>query len=107
MTCECQKGIILRQGDDSNALGNSIVFNLNTDLVLTGYKAVFQVGEVRYEWNNITSKRLELRITAEQTATLPVGTTIGGLKIYDNANRPVTVLEIPVRVQPIIVQNED
>ena len=107
MVCECQKGIIIRQGDDTNALGNLIVFNINTDLNLSGYSAVFQAGEVRYEWSDIQSKRLELILTAEQTESLPTGTTIGGLKIYDNAGRAITVLDIPVRVQPIIVQNEE
>lgn len=108
MDCSCQKGIIIRQGDDTNALGNSIVFNIITDIDLTGYTAVFQVNELRYEWADITSKRLEMYFTAEQTATLPTGTSYGALKIYDNNDLAYTVISnIPVRVQPIIVQNEE
>lgn len=108
MDCSCQKGIIIRQGDDTNALGNSIVFNITTDIDLTGYTAVFQVNELRYEWADITSKRLEMYFTAEQTATLPTGTSYGALKIYDNNDLAYTVISnIPVRVQPIMVQNEE
>lgn len=106
-SCACQKGIIIRQGDDTNALGMAIIFNLNTDLDLTGFKAVFQVNDLRYTWDDITSKRLEMHFTREQTATLPLGTSYGAFKVYDNSDLAVTVLSnIPVRVQPLIVENE-
>lgn len=106
-SCACQKGIIIRQGDDTNALGMAIIFNLNTDLDLTGFKAVFQVNDLRYTWDDITSKRLEMHFTREQTATLPLGTSYGAFKVYDNNDLAVTVLSnIPVRVQPLIVENE-
>ena len=106
MTCGCQKGIMIRQGDDTNALGNSITFVLNTEIDLTGFTAVFQVDSVRYEWDDITSKRLELVLTAEQTATLPVGTSYGALKIYDADGLANTIIaNIPVYVQPMVVEN--
>lgn len=106
MDCSCQKGIIIRQGDDTNALGNSIVFNITTDIDLTGFTAVFQVNDLRFEWADITSKRLEMYFTAEQTATLPLGTSYGALKIYDSNDLAYTAISnIPVRVQPLIVEN--
>lgn len=108
MSCTCQQGIIIRQGDDTNALGNSIVFVLNTELDLTGFTAVFQVASVRYEWDDITSKRLELVLTAEQTAILPFGTSYGALKIYDpNGLAKTIIADIPVYTQPLIVENEE
>lgn len=107
MSCECQKGIIIRQGDDTNSLGNSIVFNLTTDLDLTGFTAVFQVESLRFEWEDITSKELSMYFTAEQTQTLPVGTSYGALKIYDSQGLANTVISnIPVRVLPLVVANE-
>ena len=108
MACTaCSRGIITRRGDDTNALGIAILFNLNTDLDLTGYTAVFQVNDLRYTWDDITSKRLEMHFTREQTMTLPVGTSYGALKIYDNNGLAITVKSnIPVRVQRLMVDNE-
>ena len=104
--CGCQAGFIIVQGDDTNALGNSIIFRLKTDLDLTGYKAVFQVEHLRYEWNDITSKELSLVFTREQTATIEEGSYLGALKIYDNNDLAVTVIRnIPVNVLPMVVDN--
>lgn len=104
--CGCPKGITIVQGDDTNALGNSIVFTLKTDLDLTGYSAVFQVEELRYEWNDITSKELSLVFNREQTATLEEGVHLGALKIYDNNDLAVTVIRnISVTVLPLVVEN--
>ncbi len=106
MNCTCQEGIIIRQGDDTNALGNSIIFNLTTELDLTGFKAVFQVDELRYEWNDITNKQLYMDFSADDTAKLPVGTSYGALKIYDSNGLATTVISnIPVRVLPLVVEN--
>lgn len=106
MACGCQQGIKLTQGDDTNALGNSIVFTLNTDLDLTGYTAVFQVESIRKTWDDITSKELDLVITKEETAALSVGTHLGALKIYDSDGLAVTVIRnIPVYVESLVVEN--
>ena len=108
MNCGCQQGIIIRQGDDTNSLGNSIVFNITTDLDLTGYTAVFQVNDLRFEWEDITSKQLAMYFTAEETISLPVGTSYGALKIYDNNGLANTVIsDIPVRVLPLMVENTE
>lgn len=104
--CGCQAGFNIVQGDDTNALGDSIIFYLETDLDLTGYKAVFQVESLRYEWNDITTKELSLVFTREQTSTLAEGTYLGALKIYDNNDLAVTVIRnIPVNVLPMVVEN--
>ena len=104
--CSCQQGFIIVQGDDTNALGNSIIFYLETDLDLTGYTAVFQVESLRYEWDDITSKELSLVFTREQTKTLEVGTYLGALKIYDENGLAATVIRnIPVNVLSEVVEN--
>lgn len=106
MACECQSGIKITQGDDTNALGNSIVFTLNTDLDLSGYTAAFQVIDVRKTWSDITSKELTLVLSKEETAKLPVGTHLGALKIYDASGLAVTVIRnIPVYVESMVVEN--
>lgn len=105
--CGCQDGITIVQGDDTNALGNSIIFYLETELDLTGYTAVFQVENLRYEWDDITSKELSLVFTREQTATLEQGSYLGALKIYDSNDLAVTVIRnIPVYVLPMVVENQ-
>lgn len=105
MSC-CNKGFIIVQGDDTNALGNAIIFTLETDLDLTGYKAVFQVESLQYVWDDITSKELSLVFTREETSKLEAGSYTGALKIYDNNDLAVTVIrDIPVNVMPMVVDN--
>lgn len=106
--CGCQEGITIVQGDDTNALGNTIIFTIETDLDLTGYTAVFQVENLQYKWNDITSKTLYLVFNREETATLTVGTQMGALKIYDENDLAVTVIRnIPVNVLSMVVDNDD
>ena len=69
MNCECpQDVIIITQGDDSNAIGGNIVLELDTDLDLKGWTARFQIGEQVWDFDDITSKELNLVITKEQSA---------------------------------------
>lgn len=104
--CGCQGGFTIVQGDDTNALGNSIVFTLETELDLTGYSAIFQVEELQYKWTDITSKILNLVFTREETATLEPGRYMGALKIFDDNDLAVTVIrDIPVNVLPLVVDN--
>ena len=104
--CGCQNGITIVQGDDTNALGNTIVFTLETELDLTGYSAIFQVEHLQYKWNDITSKILNLVFTREQTATLEAGLYMGALKIFDENDLAVTVIRnISVNVLSMVVDN--
>ena len=104
--CGCQKGITIVQGDDTNALGNSIIFTLETELDLTGYSAIFQVEHLQYKWDDITSKILNLVFTREQTATLESGIYNGALKIFDENDLAVTVIRnISVNVLSMVVDN--
>lgn len=106
MACDCSKGFVIVQGDDTNALGNEIVFELDTDLDLTGFSAVFQVESLQYKWTDITSKELYLVFDREKTQTLTPGLYYGALKIYDNNDLAVTVIRnIPINVLPMVVNN--
>lgn len=104
--CNSQNTITIVQGDDTNALNNSIVFTLETDIDLTGYSAIFQVESLQYKWDDISSKELFLVFTKQQTATLEAGMYMGALKIFDPSNLAVTVIRnIPVNVLPMVVDN--
>jgi len=106
MNCGCPAGFTIVQGDDTNALGNSIVFTLETDLDLTGYSAIFQVENLQYKWDDITSKVLNLVFTREETSTLQAGSYLGALKIFDENDLAVTVIRnIPVNVLSMVVEN--
>ena len=104
MKCK-NSGIVITQGDDSNALNNSIFIEISTDMDLTGWFAVFQVSDQSWRWNDISSKKLELIITSQQSAALTPGTHYAGFKIFDNNGLGKTVLtHTPTFVQPMVVQ---
>ncbi len=98
--------ITLRQGDDSNALGREIKITLDTDLDLTGFKAVFQLGDFRQEFNDITSNELFVVIPAAESEKLEVGPLAGALKIYDANGLALTVaVEIKFNIEEKVVDN--
>lgn len=107
MNCECpQDVIIITQGDDSNAIDGNIVLELDTDLDLKGWTARFQIGEQVWDFDDITSKELNLVITKEQSAQMPVGDNWGALKIYDASGLAKTVIRnIKVIVRAEVVSN--
>ena len=75
--------IPITRGDDTNALGAKITVTLETELDLTGFTAVFQVGDFRQTFSDITGKRLEIVIPRSATALMPLGVVQGALKVYD------------------------
>ena len=98
--------ITLRQGDDSNALGREIKIALDTDLDLTGFTAVFQLGDFRQEFDDITSKELFVVIPAAESEKLTVGKMDGALKIYDANKLALTVaVEIKFNIEEKVVDN--
>lgn len=101
------KGFTITQGDDSNALGNTMGFELETDLDLTGYRAIFQIARLQWKFDDITSKELSFVVTKEQSYELMEGVEYGALKIFDADNRPVTIIrDIPVYVKTQVVDND-
>jgi len=71
--------ILLRRGDDKTLAINMITSSSPTDLI--GYKARFQLGEVIKTWNDLTSKKLVLTLTKEDTLKLEKGKDSGFIKI--------------------------
>lgn len=82
----------ITQGDDSNALGQEINILIESDEDLTGYTAVFQLGEYQQKWDDITSKKLGVVIPRQYTKKLKTGPNYGGLKIYDSNGLAKTVI---------------
>lgn len=104
---DTQNGLVITQGDDSNALNNTITIELDTDLDLTGYTAAFQISNIRWTFDDITDKLLTFVITREQSLQLTDGVEYGALKIFDNENRAITVLrDVPIYVKTQVVDNE-
>lgn len=98
--------ITLRQGDDSNALGRETKITIETDLDLTGFKAVFQLGTFQQEFTDITSKELFVVIPRDASANLPAGELDGALKIYDANGLALTVAaKIKFNIEKKVVDN--
>ena len=98
--------IQLTRGDDSDALGEKIVLNLNTDLDLTGWSAVFQLANFRQSFNDISNKALSLVFTKKDTKKLPLGYINGALKLYNPQGKAHTVIrDLSFEVLSEVVRN--
>lgn len=99
--------IQLTRGDDSDALGEKIVLNLQTDIDLTGWSAVFQLANFRQKFEDISNKVLSLVFSKKDTKRLPLGLILGGLKIYNSEGKAHTVIrDIPFEVLSEVVRND-
>lgn len=97
-------GIFVTRADDSNALGYEITIDIETSLSLEGWTARFQLEDLSWDFDDITSKHLPLIITAEQSKLLPVGTSYGAMVLYDeNGLRKTVMRNIPVYIYPQLV----
>lgn len=96
--------IVYTQGDDSDAIGNVIEITLDTELDLTGYTARFQLGNFKQDFNDITSKNLEVVIP--HSVFVRTGTYNGALKIWDANGKCVTVArDLEFQVLTKVVSN--
>lgn len=99
-------GIVITRGDDSNALNNNITITLKTDLDLTGYKAIFQIGPEQWIFDNIESKVLDIVVSKEISLRFHEGTYYGALKLFEPSGLCKTVFrDIPVYVREEVVKN--
>lgn len=97
----------ITRGDDSDALGSKHFIIINTKLDLTGFTATFQLANFRQKYDDITSKKLPLVFTKEQSKKLPLGLILGGLKIYNPEGKAHTVIrDIPFEVLSEVVRND-
>ncbi|MBR2771602.1 MAG: hypothetical protein IKD78_06270 [Bacteroidales bacterium] len=73
---------------------------------MTGWHAIFQLGQFQWEYNDLTGGTLTLTIPRDITAQLPVGEQYGALKIFDANDLARTVIKnIPFFVNPQTVTN--
>lgn len=99
-------GIVITRGDDSDAFHNRITIELTTELDLTGYIAVFQIGKEQWRFDDITSKELDIVIDKDRSMKFHEGTLYAALKIYEPSGLCKTVFrDIPVYVREIVVDN--
>lgn len=93
--------IKLIQGDDSNALGERIIITLKSEVDLSGYSALFQLGSFQQRFNKLTSPELEIIIPASASKNFPVGPLFGSLKIFDSEGLQKTVIRnIMFHIEP-------
>lgn len=102
-----QKSIILRQGDDSNAFGGYIKLKLKTEQDLTGWYLILQIYQFQWRYDDLTSKEIQIVIPRDITEQMPVGTTTGAIKIFDNNDLCKTVADVPVYVGEKQVDNPE
>lgn len=99
-------GIFVTRADDSNAMGYQIEIEIDTSLSLEGWTARFQLEDLMWDFDDITSKNLSLIISAAQSKQLPVGTSYGAMVLYDEHGLRKTVMRnIPVYIYPQVVQD--
>lgn len=99
--------IQLTRGDDSDALGEKIVLNLQTDIDLTGWSAVFQLANFRQKFEDISSKILSLVFTKKDTKKLPLGYINGALKLYNPQGKAHTVIrDLSFEILSEVVRND-
>lgn len=94
--------IVIVRGDDTGALHNTWEIELETDYDLENCSAVLQIGPLRYEYNNIIDKVLNLEISKDDSLQLEEGIYNASLKITDENGRDITIL----KALPIVVTSE-
>ena len=99
--------ITLTRGDDSDALGAKHYLLLNTELDLTGFTATFQLVNFRCKYDDITSKKLPLIFSKNDTKKLTLGFITGALKIYNPEGKAYTVIrDIAFEILSEVVKND-
>lgn len=80
--------IYITRGDDTNFNNYKfLTFNIDTEIDITGWSAVFTLGGVSYTFDNIESKTFSLVLSAEDTQKIPYGNNEGLLYFYDSDKR--------------------
>jgi hypothetical protein len=99
--------ITIYQGDDSNAMGEQIILRIQADIDLTGFSAIFQIGDFQQKFSDIASGELPIVIPSEATQSLPVGNIFGAVKVFDASGLAKTIkADIPFRIIRRVVEND-
>lgn len=96
--------ITIIKGDDTNFIDDQfIVIHFKTDIDMSGFKAIFSLGEVKLTYGELSSKRIEIILSKEITSELETGKQFGELKLIDTKNRVRTITSvIPFLVQKTV-----
>lgn len=98
--------IVLTQGDDSNALGGSIKFNLTSTEDMTGWYAILQLDKFQWQYNDLTNGGFDWVVSREISGQLEVGLQYAAMKVFDADGLCKTVVQnIPVYVNAQVVNN--
>lgn len=93
MDCCCDdKTITIYKGFPTKWNGRSLIdVSFDTPLDLTGFSAIFKIGETQKTYTDI-AEGFSIDLTKEETAALPVGLNYGELIVVDNEThkRPFT-----------------
>lgn len=96
------------KGDDTFFNGVDLLgaINLNTDLDLTGWKAIFIFQSVVLEFEDLTFKTIQPRFTANQTSTFNIGTFYATLILFDaENNRRTQFTDLPFKIVAKVERN--
>ena len=99
--------IYIFRGDDTDFNDNQFIkFKVNSDTSTIGWKGVFQLGVLTYEFNNLSVEN-EIVITSEQSKKLPFGSVLGSFVLFDDEGRKRTLTNtIPFYVSNYVKSNK-
>lgn len=101
---------ILIHKSDSTVFANVnkfLTFHLETDLDLTGWQAKFILGWIEKTITDISAKRFEIVLGAQDTKQLRLGKQYGTIILTDsNGNIKTVTNTIPFEVTTAVVENE-
>lgn len=96
--------ITVVKGDDTNFVDDQfIIINFDSEIDFTGFKAKFKIGDITLDYDDISSKKINVILSNEVTSALEVGKQYADLKIIDSQDRTRTVTSvIPIKVIDIV-----
>ena len=97
MSCN-EEIIVLRQGDDSDFNGSTILVNINTDVDLSNWSARFTLQDYVQTFDDLSEKVIKLVFPKEETVKMQTGTFNGWLKLIDDESKEATVFTQKFRV---------
>ena len=101
--------IYIRKGDSTIFAENKnfLTFNIETELDLTNWSAIFKLQELSKPINDISSKSFEIVLTSEETSTLKTGSWNGTLVLIDaDKNIKTVTTKIPFEVTLQVIENQ-
>lgn len=100
--------IYIHKGDSTifADVNKFLSFSINTELDLTGWRAVFMLGSVTKEVTDISSKKFDIVLTQQETSKLWYGDCCACIKLIDaNGNTKTVCNKIPFSITDQVVEN--